>query len=67
MAFRQWKEDVEELLAAGSAPSHAPFASSLTAMFRRIAELRNTVEIAEILALGVMRKPYQAVSGRAKE
>ena len=41
----QWKEDLEELQAAGSAPSQDAVASSSRAIIGRIGELMNTIEV----------------------
>ena len=65
LAPRQWKEDLNELQAAGSAPSQATVASSLRVIIGRISELTNTMEIADIMAVGDVRRLYQTVSKRA--
>ena len=65
LAQRQWKEDLNELQAAGSAPSQATIASSLRVIIGRISELTNTMEIADIMAVRDVRRLYRAVSKRA--
>ena len=67
LAQRQWKEDLDELQAAGSAPSQATVASSLRVIIGRISELTNTMEIADIMAFGDVRRLYQADSKSANE
>ena len=64
LSLRQWKVHLDKLQAAGSEPSKATFASSLRAIIGTISELKKTVEIADFVALGHVRRLYQVVSKR---
>ena len=62
-----WREDLEELQAAGSAPSRETVLSSLRLLAKGVRELNNLLEITELLAPGDPKKIYQAVHKRAAE
>ena len=64
-ALRQRNENLDEMQAAGSAPSQATVASTLKAISGKISELKNTIEIAAIMAPGNVRTLHQVVSKSA--
>lgn len=62
-----WREDLEELQAAGSSPSKETVLSSLKMLVSGVRELKNVIEITELMAPGNAKRLYTVVHKKAAD
>ena len=66
-ALAAWKEDLEELAAAGATPSRETVMTSLKSLVSGVRELKSAVEIVALLAPGDTRRLYSVAATKAAE